>query len=390
VVAYFQIFYRKTRALLLVVTLCGMGLMLVPDGSSAAHVKLFLATRVRRPVSVIRHLGAARGEVRSPSVVSAGINVEPSMRPWRYIGPNPDGWWCQRPYCVQNPDPLMTIRTELALAEKLGVSIVRLEFPWYLIQPGPRSFNWGRADAIVSIARKHHVQLQPVLVYSPQWATSLPTEAPAAVEFRHFVSAVVKRYRHSIHFWEMWNEPDHPHYWTSGVASYVRSILIPGYAGVKSADPHAKVILGGPSSANLAWLNDIYAAGGGSSFDIMAFHDYNGAGQILSHARQVAALLQAHGQDAVPLWLGEYGVQDDTTTDSKQQDLMTTVLTSQTPLSMAIWYNLRDDFSMTCCPPAPSVAGKWGLVQHDGHTQKRGFATLRELLHGPSSTHSRK
>lgn len=314
----------------------------------------------------------------------AGINVEPGMRPWRYTGPNPDGWWCVAPNCYQNTDPLATINAELALARQLGVAVVRVEFPWPLIEPQRGVFDWSRADAIVLAAGSHNVQLQPILVYTPAWSDSGGmTLAPASGDYAAFVAAIVGRYHASIHYWELWNEPDGSHYWNSGEQAYVSSVLVPGYKAAKSADPAAQVILGGPASADAKWLNGVFDLGGGASFDIMAFHDYGGGTSELTDANAVEAILSAHGQASKPIWLGEYGVQENSIADTGQQYLLRTVLTAtNTPIAMAEWYNLRDDYSMTCCPAQVAVTGYWGLVRHDDATKKDAFATLQQLIAG--------
>lgn len=325
---------------------------------------------------------ATNGQNVKPKHPLAGINVEPAMRPWRYTGPNPDGWWCVPPNCYQNADPAATINAELSLAQQLGVALVRVEFPWPLIEPQRGSFDWARADAILLAAGSHNVQLQPILVYTPAWSDSGGmTLAPGNVDFASFVSAIVGRYHTTIHYWELWNEPDGSHYWNSGEQAYVSSVLIPGYKAVKSADPQAQVILGGPASADAQWLNNIYSMGGGASFDIMAFHDYGGGTSELTDANAVEGILSAHGQTSKPLWLGEYGVQEDSIADTGQQYLLRTVLTAtNTPIAMAEWYNLRDDYSMTCCPAQIAVTGHWGLVQHDDVTKKDAFAMLQQLI----------
>jgi hypothetical protein len=55
---------------------------------------------------------------------------------------------------------------------------------------------------------------------------------------------------------------------------------------------------------------------------------------------------------------------------------------------VAIWYNIRDDYSMLCCGPTIHSAGYWGLVQHNDTTLKAGFAVFRQLAGGtlPSPT----
>jgi hypothetical protein len=372
------------RHALLLATLAPLALLVMLAGCGSGKVK----TAATATVTAARANGATpsatTGQPQGAHHPLAGINVEPGMRPWRYTGANPDGWWCAPPNCYQNADPAATINAELSLAQQLGVTIVRVEFPWPLIEPQRGVFDWSRADAIVLAAGSHNVQLQPILVYTPAWSDSGGmTLTPGAGDYAGFVSAIVARYHSTIHYWELWNEPDGSHYWNSGEQAYVSSVLIPGYGAAKAADPQASVILGGPASADAKWLNGVYSLGGGNSFDIMAFHDYGGGTSPLTDAQSVAGILSAHGQASKPLWLGEYGVEENTTADTGQQYLLRTVLTAaNSPIAVAEWYNLRDDFSMTCCPAQVAVTGYWGLVKHDDVTQKNAFATLRQLIAG--------
>ncbi len=321
--------------------------------------------------------------VAGTAVRLAGINVEPSYRPWRYqAGPNPDGWWCVPPNCSQNADPNVTINTELSLIHSLGAGNLRLEFPWTFLEPNSKgTYDWSRADVIVSAAQTHGVQLQPIIVFTPSWSQSDPTHAPSPQDFYDFVHALVTRYKSSIHVWEMWNEPDHYHYWNSGEQAYVTDVLVPGFNAVRAADPSAKVELGAPSTANSTWLNNIYSMGGGNSFDIMAYHSYGPS--PLADGSTVQSVLNAHGQGSKPIWLGEYGVQETAIADSNQQSLMTNTLTGSGNATVAQWYNLRDDFSMTCCPPGIAVSDYFGVVQHDDTTLKNGYATMQGLIGTP-------
>jgi hypothetical protein len=310
----------------------------------------------------------------------AGINVEPSYRPWRYLGgPAPESWWCAPPNCSPQAQPGARIDTDLQLAHQLGVNMVRVEFPWRFIEPQRGVYDWSRADLIVSEAAAHQVTLNPVIVWSPAWVGA-PTAAPAPDDFRAFVTALVSRYHATIHDWELWNEPDLDKYWSAGEHAYVADILIPGYQGVKAADPSARVVLGGPSWASGDWLNGIYQYGGGDSFDIMAWHAYGSADDVVSSVDNVLPILADHQQANKPLWIGEFGAQDSTTSDSAQASLLTGVLTSHSAIAQADWYTLRDEDAMTCCPPAVAVAGSYGLVGNDGTTLKAGFSSLQDLI----------
>ena len=316
----------------------------------------------------------------NPNARRAGINVEPSYRPWRYEGgPAPQSWWCVSPNCSPDVSPQIRIETDLTVASQLGVNHVRVEFPWRFIEPQRGVFDWSRVDLIVGAANAKGVPLLPVVVYSPAWVGA-PASAPTPDDFRAFMTALVGRYHTSIHDWELWNEPDLAKYWSDGVQAYVENILIPGYQGVKAADPDAQVVLGGPSWADADWLGGIYTFGGGDNFDIMSWHAYGGVAAVLASAKTVQDILNAHHQSSKPLWLGEYGLEEYATIDNDQSALLTGVLTAHSSIAQADWYTLRDEDAMECCPPRIAVLGSYGLVKRDGVTLKQGFHMLQQLI----------
>jgi hypothetical protein len=322
-------------------------------------------------IAIAQHPGAERG---------AGINVEPSYRPWRYLdGPAPESWWCQPPNCSPELLPRTKIDTDLQLARQLGVNHIRIEFPWRFIEPQRGVYDWTRADLIINEAQFYGITLQPIIVYSPTWVGD-PTAAPHPDDFRAFVEALVSRYHSTIHDWEMWNEPDLTRYWSASEQAYVQSILIPGYQGAKAADPTAQVLLGGPSVASPDWLNSIYTYGGGDSFDIMAYHSYGDVATVLSGANTAANVLATHHQASKPIWLGEFGVTDSIFHSDRQATLLKGVLTAQSVIAQADWYNLRDEAAMMCCPPQVAVMGHYGLVERDGVTHKSAFAVLQQVI----------
>ncbi len=338
---------------------------------------------ISAPTTGTRAAGAPSASASAnPSTTTrgAGINVEPSYRPWRYLGgPAPESWWCAPPNCTPQTAPGDRITTDLQLAHTLGVNMVRVEFPWRFIEPQPGEYDWSRADLIVSEAAANHVNLQPIIVWSPSWVGA-PTAAPAPDDFGAFVTALVSRYHSTIHYWELWNEPDLSKYWNASEQDYVTDILIPGYRAIKAADASALVVLGGPSTASGDWLKYIYTYGGGDSFDIAAWHVYGDANAVVGSADVMEPVLAAHNQASKPLWIGEFGVEDRFPFDGNQASLLTGVLTSHSAIAQADWYTLRDEDAMSCCPPTVEVSSNYGLVERDGTTLKAGYTTLQHLI----------
>jgi hypothetical protein len=321
--------------------------------------------------------------VKAATATLGGINVEPAARPWRYVGANPDGWWCPVGQCSNSADPLARIDTEMSLAHQLNVANVRIEIPWFLVEPSNGGYDWTRADYIFNSASSHGVQINPILVYTPAWAGGY-NAFPAAATFGAFVSAFMGRYGGRITAVEMWNEPDGGQSLIANdPTKYVNSILIPGYNAVKSSHPNVKVIEGGSindSGTCCAWLSGIYAAGGGNYFDIAAFHDYGGNYAQIAGAYQ--GVLNAHGQGGKPIWLGEFGVSDPS--GGQQSSLIYAAMANTAALAVAQFYTLRDESVYTCCPPAATGEAKQYGVLTSTYVKKSSFNTIQSLLGGQS------
>lgn len=355
----------------------------------------FLIGRLTKPQALPGHstpvptlVPRSTGFPVTSSVITdkAGINVEPSSRPWLFYGPNPDGWWCEPPNCYGHRSPQVMIAREMALMAHLNVGLVRVEFPWPLIETAPGVYDWSRADYIVHEADRYGLQLQLILDFTPAWAGPSPAASPSrSRSWSDFVARIVRRYKNSVHYWEMWNEPDGGHYWIDGEENYVHNILVPGFNAVKAADPRAKVLLGAPYFADEAYLSQIYAFGGGHSFDIAGFHDYSNvlsSAGIQGDVDLVQSVLDHHGQGHKPVWIGEYGYTEtsDTTHDSNQIVAVRTVLRAVTGYQVASWYNLRDDIAASCCPPALVKVAYWGIVQRNDRTLKDGYSVMKRLI----------
>lgn len=346
--------------------------------------RLLIAGLVALPFVVTLPAAAPVGHATSAAeraIRPAGLAVQPSMRPWRYIGANPDGWWCPAGSCRGVRDGTIFVERELPLIRELGVRLIRIEFPWPLLEPRRGRYDWRRADFIVRQARAHGIQVVPVVVFTPSWAGAAAASPPPPQVFGRFVRALASRYRRSLGYYELWNEPDLSRYFDGSSAAYVRTVLRPGFRAIRAVDPTAKVIIGGPAKADEAWLEGIYTAGGGRSFDVMSYHDYSGDEFVLRNVEIVQRVLRRHGQARKPVWLGEYGREESGLDGPRQEALIRHALTGRAPFARVIWYTLRDDRVMRCCPPETLFTESFGLLT-DSYVKKRGFETMRRLLGG--------
>jgi hypothetical protein len=206
-----------------------------------------------------------------------------------------------------------------------GVGWVRLDVGWEALEErGPgRTSAWylDRLDQAVDGARARRMQVLVTLWATPGWANggrsrAVPPSDPG--EYARVARELAGRYRHRVAAWEIWNEPNSRDFFDGSAGAYVQ-LLRAAAPAVHSADPGAKVVLGGPSYNDTDWLADVYAAGARGSFDVLATHPYlgpsdappetpdDGTPWTLLHVRDVQALMRAHGDGAVPIWFTEFG-----------------------------------------------------------------------------------
>jgi hypothetical protein len=83
-------------------------------------VRTILVTIAAVLVGLVATAAQGRGrESAQRAIRPGGINVEPSMRPWRYVGANPDGWWCRPGACNGVANGTVFVDRELRLQPSL-------------------------------------------------------------------------------------------------------------------------------------------------------------------------------------------------------------------------------------------------------------------------------
>ncbi len=162
----------------------------------------------------------------------------------------------------------------IRLIDQLGVSIIRVDFPWNLIEEKEGEFNFERLDHIVAKCQEKNIKILGVLGYTAPWTgAEWNNPPPEKKPFLNYIETTVARYKDSVHYWEFWNEPDSFFYWQpqDQMKSYTDFLKLV-YPVIKSINPESKVLLGGLTSSGLFALRNILERGGGDYFDIINFH----------------------------------------------------------------------------------------------------------------------
>ncbi|MBV0892977.1 cellulase family glycosylhydrolase [Paracoccus sp. Z118] len=299
------------------------------------------------------------------------------------------------------------LRDEFADYRAMGVRWLRTDLNWETVQQdGPDSFDWSEMDRIVDTAASFGISVLPVVGSTPEWAWETPEQITPPTDpgaFGRFMSEAVRRYApRGIHVWEIWNEPNlkGPFPPRPDPAAYAM-LLKAAAPAIRAADPQATIILGGLAAASSTdrggramaaaeFLNAVYEAGAGGSFDAVGFHPYTGDdlpdigarrsswGMMAGPIRDVMA---AHGDQDMRIWITEYGAptneEEGGVSEARQAELLASGvrLARETPwIGPLFWYSYRD------LGTDPDDAEDWfGLMAEDGRP-KPVRDTLERIL----------
>ena len=294
------------------------------------------------------------------------------------------------------PDPA-SMDVPARLLNELGVTWVREDFHWHRIQPRPDLWDWTFTDEAMRILRDHQIEVVGVFGPSVGWATpqlddgfsDVSYAAPDPDAFLVYAREVVIRYKAYVHYWEIWNEPDHPYFWQPkpDVVAYTQ-LLIRTAAMIRELDPGATLLLGGINPHDTNFLSGVAHYGGWNSFDILAIHPYvdpKSPEQGNLAAVMATIRLIAHRYGAKPIWVTEVGwasgVSDRDAVGygnpQSQADYLVRamLLFWHVGVEKIFWYTLKDD-------PGNAyglVAEGRGRSDFRRHLLKPAFFALRSL-----------
>ena len=217
------------------------------------------------------------------------------------------------------------LAAEVRAMEASGVTALRAPFYWWTAQPAKGPPTFAATDPLVEAVSRAGIELLPIAMGTPAWAARHPrlgNSPPAGTKaYAAFMTALIGRYGPSGSFWtehpdvpklpirqwQLWNEPDHTHYWSD--QPYARDYVTLARAArkaIKQADPGARVVMGGFADRSWESIAAVYRAGAKGVFDVVAIHPYTfevrNVMRIVEYARRA---LRKAGDGERPLWLTE-------------------------------------------------------------------------------------
>ncbi len=293
----------------------------------------------------------------------------------------------------------------IARAKQLRVKIVRVAFPWEVLEPlagqGLDAHALAFTDRLVDDAAAAGIRVSVTVGTTPCWASSAPRALLARcrpghdskanawpplhdADYAAVVSAVAQRYGSRLAAIEVWNEPDQANeaYFAgpNKPAAYAAALRA-AYPAIKQADPSLPVLGGSLVGSNGRFLRALYKAGIRGFYDGLSVHFYN---LTLASLRAIHEVQLANG-DLTPLWLDEFGwtscwprerteqQQGCVTPRVQAENLKSTfrALSRSGYVAAAVLYKLQD-----------SPFEDFGVLSSSG-AHKRSFSALASVLATP-------
>lgn len=262
--------------------------------------------------------------------------------PVAHTGVNPFG---VNTFLQNEADPYKR-RLAMQMAANAGFGWIRQEFPWEDIEihahgdfvdrrQEPHRSAWEKYDHIVDLAEAHDIQIIARLSNPPAWSRAAGDKAgPFAppddlADYGDFVETVVRRYAGRIRYYQIWNEPNiYPEWGEQPVdAAQYAELLKVAATRARAVDPDVVIIAGALAAtieldryphglADALFLQQLYDAGAGPYFDVLAMQGYGlwsgpydrrRQPRVLNFSRPlyIRDVMVRNGDAHKPIWLSE-------------------------------------------------------------------------------------
>jgi hypothetical protein len=281
----------------------------------------------------------------------------------------------------------------LAKVKAAGITWIRIDISWRLIETSKGNFNFKEVDRIADYAAANALSIYASISDTPGWANGKKgSNYPATNvnDWKSFVNNIINRYKFKIKYWGIWNEPNVTNFFALGKDIFVQQILLPAAQTIRTADPTAFIV--GPELAHLTgsgaewyfWMKYILD-NAGQYFDIISHHLYEDLGVYLIYELleigdnlipSVKQIIKESGQDAKPFWITETGWETSKFSESMQAlrylDMLQTRARKDYPQKI-FFYEIMDD-------PTPNVP-PWGILHSSGEA-KAAYNVYRDYIAG--------
>jgi hypothetical protein len=228
---------------------------------------------------------------------------------------------------------------QIGRATAIGAEVARYTIQWSGVEPSRDRYDWPVYDQVYANLVRHGVQPVLIVGYAPCWAQDNPRDcslvgSPSGDEideYAEFAAAVARRYPKAFAI-EVWNEPNWSHFWAPKPDPLRYSRMVRAAAdAVHATGTGVPVILAGNAPLANDWENGkgmsfdgflrrVYDEGGIGRAAAVSHHIYFGKvrDRVLTMRQQIGrlrAVMAAHGDGQLPLWITEVGLSSTEETD---------------------------------------------------------------------------
>jgi len=275
-------------------------------------------------------------------------------------------------------------------------SLVRFLPDWQLIEKQKGVYDWSYTDWMFGQFVKR--RMRPLIglgLNNPLYGVYTRIDTPEQREaFGKFVRAMVRRYHGRQVIWELWNEPNIPHFWrphsgetlTSKQAAQEYMEMLKVIAPiVREEDPQALFI--GPSAANYntPWMLYALQMGMMSYFDALSVHPYQAnAGRpelVIAQHNQVHGWIPLQDRNK-PVIFSEWGYTTGVGTGEVSQEVQRNFVQRQYLLSLMLGVNGNFTYGMADqgkTNPCTNKGVCYGLFGRYSGKPKLAFYGLKDL-----------
>jgi polysaccharide biosynthesis protein PslG len=234
-------------------------------------------------------------------------------------------------------DPAGYSQSSYDAMAQAGAASTRLGASWADMEPNRGQYIWSGLDEEVPLCLARGITPYCLIVNTPAWASptgqvehGYPPRSESLPDFEAFCTQLAVRYAGRVDRWEVWNEQNGYGWHTDGGFNRVDEyapVLRSAYLGLKAGNPNCLVAIGGLDDPDITpgdltgWRGAYYmrrlydelalrGSAGETLFDAVADHPYQSSqplGDLRLKLRALNDQLAAHGDDAKPVWITEYG-----------------------------------------------------------------------------------
>lgn len=293
---------------------------------------------------------------------------------------------------------------EYAVLHELGARLTRIPVYWGQLEPEPGKWDFREPDAFLDAANTYGVKVVAALGFdnnaAEQSVTGKLRGAYLAPEdlplFLEYVRRTVDRYRDRVHAWEIWNEPDLPHFWT-GTMDEFYVVARETAATIREVHPQARII--GTAMTSLLGLystpgiEGLHSTGALEHVDHPAMHTYvSDPRAFYNEFRRVQNAAKKHGHPG-SVWITELGAPDggvypwSVATGLRADYAMKAyAIATSTGIEKLFWHCYLDAAAETKRREPLNSEHFFGLVEPSGQWKPAAFAYRLFAKHCNNST----